>query len=139
MARDSIQTVNFSVFLSGIYCSFFIYVLLYNCLCQLKIEIKSRKPLGTFDSWSSPNRYFSEYFVIHPLAPKIFANILRSTRLPIALRSRSDVACLMLRQSWCCIIANACACVIPCGVPHKSMTSHALHTRPWRLSIFAAA
>ena len=66
-----------------------------------------------------------------PLAPKIFANILRSTRLPIALRSRSDVVCLMLRQSWCCIMANACVCVIPCEVPHKSTTSHALHTRPW--------
>ena len=65
-----------------------------------------------------------------PLAPKIFANILRSTRQPIALRSRSDVACLMLRQSWCFIMANACACVIPCGVPHKSTTSHTLHTRP---------
>ena len=140
----------------------------------MKIEIESREPLGTLDSWSSPDRYFSEYFVIHPTCPQNFrehftvdsaahcAQEPLRRRLPNATpklvlhngkrmrmcyslwgspqvhdKSRTPHKAMALwgvrDLSWTCVMDLFMALwgTPRGGVPHKSMTSHALPTRPW--------
>jgi len=78
-------------------------------ICALAQISGVQEPLGTLNGWSCLGRFLANFFIVmNATCPKIFTNILRTT-----LRSRSDFACLMLHQSWCCIVANivANACV----------------------------
>jgi len=88
-------------------------------ICALAQISDVQEPLGTLNGWSCLGRFLANFFIVmNPTCPKIFANILRTTRLlhcteePLGLRLPNatpelvlysgEHSCERMRISWPC-------------------------------------